>query len=304
MTENLFRCGSATMIGSLPHLDSSEAAALAVSSFPDLPAAPSLPQSAGGRDMIASALDRVGPDEAFNAFLAALDGHDGWVKIQVAGPITLAMELHRCGAEFVDALRDASNAASGELDSQIRAIKDVLPGARILATLDEPSIAIMTEQVSSVDRMRALDEISRVFAALDDDITTGLHCCAETDWSVLFETGPTVVFAPLNTGILDAPGALGAHLDRGGWVCWGVVPTSQPVGLTGDHIWKRLALSWCDLVQAGCDPIKLRTQALVSPECGLGLHGVGQVDGVIEVTNRVAERVHDQVVAVRFAMGA
>ena len=77
------------------------------------------------------------------------------------------------------------------------------------------------------------------------------------------------------------------------------VPTDRPVGTTVDRLWRQLSLLWCDLVGAGCDPARLRTQAIITPACGLASHGVTQAEAVMELTSRVAERLHDQAIGVR-----
>ncbi len=331
MVEDLFRCGTATAIGSLPAQDPLGAAADSFAQFPDLPTAPTMPSLSPREGMIQQGLNGLdgvqfdnsgaitldvarlhGSDlrhevaftETFSAFVAAASNTTGWIKLHLAGPATLAASLMSAGLAVEDAIRVGGSASLSVAEAQMSAIRGAAPNARILVALDEPSITSLGREVTSCQHMRALDEVSRVIATLKTSATTGLHCCAETDWKLLMDTGPTVLFAPLDAGILGAPGALAAHLDGGGWVCWGVVPTAQPVGSTGDHLWKRLASSWCELVRAGCDPVRLRTQALVSPECGLAGQGLSQAERIVALTHRVAERVHDQVVAVRFAMGA
>ena len=80
---------------------------------------------------------------------------------------------------------------------------------------------------------------------------------------------------PVDAGLVErAPATLGRFLERGGWVAWGAVPTDRPVGTDADRLWRELADLWCDLVRAGCDPVRLRRQALVTPACGLACHGV------------------------------
>ncbi len=331
MSEDLFRCGTATAIGSLPHLDPVAAAAYSFARFPDLPTVPSLPARGAHEGMIQQGLRGLGGvefaasgalsvevprlsageleqevmlTESFDAFVSAAQGHPGWIKLHVTGPATLALALMSAGLPFEQSIRAGGFACRSVAAAQLDALRVAAPDARFLVTLDEPSISLLACELTMTQHMGALDEVSRVIAELKHSATTGLHCCAEADWNLLIDTGPEVLFSPLETGILALPEPLSAHLDRGGWVCWGVVPTAQPVGSTGDHLWKRLASSWCDLVRAGCDPVRLRTQALVSPECGLGGQGESQADRIVELTHRVAERVHDQVVAVRFAMGA
>ena len=92
-------------------------------------------------------------------------------------------------------------------------------------------------------------------------------------------------------------GHLASFLDAGGWVAWGAVPTDRPVG-TADRYWTNLSALWCSLVGQGCDPVRLRTQALVTPACGLALHDVAQAEHVLLLTNELARRVHAQAVTV------
>jgi hypothetical protein len=57
-------------------------------------------------------------------------------------------------------------------------------------------------------------------------------------------------------------------------------------------------------VQLGGDPVRLRTQALITPACGLALHDEAQAAQVLRLTNEIAERVHGQAVATRLTIGA
>ena len=58
------------------------------------------------------------------------------------------------------------------------------------------------------------------------------------------------------------------------------------------------------MVRAGCDPVLLRTQSLITPACGLALHGETQAAHVLSLARNVAQRLHDQAVGVRLTAGA
>ena len=64
------------------------------------------------------------------------------------------------------------------------------------------------------------------------------------------------------------------------------------------------ALHAIQAVQAGCDAVALRTQALVTPACGLALHDEVQAERIAELVQCVADRVHGQAVATRLSLGA
>ena len=115
----------------------------------------------------------------------------------------------------------------------------------------------------------------------------------------------TVLSMPVDLAIAsDAAPVINAHLDRGGWVAWGVVPTHEPLGTDADRLWRRLNSVWSELAQHGCDAVLLRTNALVTPACGLAGHGVSQARLALQLAAQIAGRVTDQAHAVRLSAGA
>ena len=73
---------------------------------------------------------------------------------------------------------------------------------------------------------------------------------------------------------------------------------------TADRHWRALAAVWCELVRVGCDPVRLRTQAIITPECGLAPHTTEQAEQILALTQDLADRVLDQAVAHEFSLGA
>ena len=61
---------------------------------------------------------------------------------------------------------------------------------------------------------------------------------------------------------------------------------------------------WCALVQGGCDPVLLREQALITPACGLALHGEAQAELVLRLANQLARRLRTQTEGMRLTVGA
>jgi hypothetical protein len=151
----------------------------------------------------------------------------------------------------------------------------------------------------------AVDLASGALAAVEHHAITGLHCCGQADWRLLMQAGPQILSLPIDGGIELAAGATAAFLERGGWIAWGAVPTDRPVGESVDRLWRQLSLLWCTLVtEGGADAVRLRTQAMITPACGLWRHGIPQAEQVLGFTNRLAERLHDQAVGVRLQVGA
>jgi methionine synthase II (cobalamin-independent) len=239
------------------------------------------------------------------AFLAAAAGRREPVKFQLTGPITLGLALVEAGAPARLAFAVAAGAVRAEGAALVELARRRLPDAPLIVFLDEPGLVRADDQGLPIDAEAAVDVLSSALAAIENDVVTGVHCCGTTDWRLVTAAGPTVLSLPveLATASRCAP-VINAHLDRGGWVAWGVVPTHEPLGTDADRLWRRLSSVWAELAQAGCDPVQLRTQALVTPACGLAGHGVTQARLALQLASRVAARVTDQAHAVRLSAGA
>lgn len=330
-----FAPGVDTSIGSLPHVDVDAAVEFVLSRQSRLPAAPSLPQRSPLEGMVAQAawgipgvsfqpdgsfeldLSVMDPEApmldpslegepfvALRAFLAAVSNRTAPIKLQMTGPVTLGLALHAAGAEAEPAFEVAGAAVRARAASLVDLAQSVAPACDLVVMIDEPGFVGLLHPEFPLDREAAVDLTSGALAVLEQVATTGLHCCGPTDWKLALQTGPSILSVPLGQGVEEAGGSLGRFLDDGGWIAWGAVPTDEPIGSSPGRLWRQLAATWCELVQAGCDPIQLRTHAMVTPACGLANHGVSQAERVLGLTRQVAARLHDQAIGVRLAVGA
>lgn len=327
--------GVPTSVGSLPHTDAREAATFVLDTTPELPAAPQLPNRSPREWMLAqvgAAIDGVDvapdgslslargeaigvPDEAliddlaWGGLFAFLDvaserNHRGPVKVQVCGPVTLALALVDAGVRVDRALPVAREAVRSTMRAIVTAVSARLGEVPLVAVVDEPSLVALTVDGIPFSPVDTVDSVSTALAAAGPRAITGIHCCGTTDWRLLLQAGPDLVSFPAAPDLGPYAGALASFLDRGGLVAWGVIPTDGPIGDRDDFHWRHLTGVWCELTRAGCDPILLRTQALVTPACGLALHRPEQVPHVFDLVRHVAERVQDQAVATRLSVGA
>lgn len=325
------RPGAVTSIGSLPHRDADAAAAFSLRHHPHLPAAPQLPRRSPLEGMVAQAArgitgvavlgdgrlvvdpDGLDPDAPTQptfdsashagllAFLSEAAGRTTPVKLQLTGPITLALALVDAGAAAERAFPVAAAAVRAEASALLELLGRRLPDAPLVVFLDEPGLTAKLP----IDAESATDILSSALAVLEDHAVSGVHCCGPTEWRLASEAGAKVLSLPVDRdSVLANAAALNKHLDRDGWIAWGAVPTNEPLGTDADRLWRRLSGVWCDLVQAGCDPLQLRQQALVTPACGLAGHGPSQAARALKLATTVASRVTDQAAAARLSAGA
>jgi hypothetical protein len=333
MPEPDFPLGTVTGIGSLPHDDTATAVAFVLDRLPGLPAAPSLPSTDPRQGLLAEGLwgidgVTVGDDGGYTvdarldpatpvaderlegppwaatrAFLAAVAGRTEPIKLQLPGPITIGRALAGDGVEPERAYAVAGAAVSQRAQQLVRLARASVPEAPIVVFLDEPGLTGGMPFLA-VPVERVIDLVSGALAAIEADAITGIHCCGETDWRIPLQAGPQILSLPATTEIAPYTGALASFVERGGWLAWGAVPTDGPRSGTVGRLWRTVASRWCELVQAGCDPVRLRHHTLLTPECGLALHTVDQSGRIFDLVHQLADRLQDQLTSVRLSIGA
>jgi hypothetical protein len=331
--------GTPTGVGSLPYDDVADAARHELHLHRELPAAPQLPNRSRNEGMLAQlavgmdgvrladdgwtlAVDRRGPgtgdldaplhEDAFAGVLgflaeAAAIGHTGPVKVQLAGPITLGLALIRAGAKPSKAFAVAAATVGGRLRTLVSTVRAALPTSPVVTVVDEPGLTAYLHAGYPLGAEDTIDLLSGAMATATStapDVLAGVHCCGPTDWRLVLHAGPDLVSLPVDATAGDDGAGFSTFLDRGGFIAWGAVPTDRPLGDRDDSHWRRLNGLWGELARNGCDPVRLRTQALLTPSCGLALHRPEQVAPVYHLVRRVAERVQDQAIAARMSAGA
>jgi methionine synthase II (cobalamin-independent) len=322
----------ATAIGSLPHTDPHAAAQLVLRAHPRFPAAPQLPVRTPLEGVVAQwarALPEVTvaddgsitahdptntppvpafDSEAHAGLLAFLDvaARDGAspprVKVQIAGPLTLGLALKHCGIPTSHAFRRAGEAARAWATAVEELVEARLPDSALVLFLDEPALVAWRRHDAPIEHEAAVDVLSGALAA--PACATGVHVCGAGDVRLALEAGPQVLGVEVSDALVDDADVLARHLDADGWIAWGAVPTDRPVGESSEPLWRALVSVWCELTRRGCDPVRLRTQGVVTPACGLAGHGPTQAERALRLARELADRIHDQAIAARLTLGA
>lgn len=216
----------------------------------------------------------------------AFDGYTGDLKVQVAGPWTLAAELRVARGERVlvdpGAARDVAQSLAEGIRTHLSEVTRRVPGARLVLQLDEPSLpSVLAGQFatsSGFGRLRAVDP-QEVRSGLADVVAAGregaalvaVHCCApRTPLPLLRAAGADAI--ALDVALLgDAAWESVAASVEAGVALWaGVVATDlddtalaapNPTAAAVDPLMRR----WSDLAlpTAGLDDVVL------TPACGL-----------------------------------
>ena len=201
-------------------------------------------------------------------------------KGQVTGPFTWGTALtdqnRRC-AYYDEQLHDVIvKGAALKALWQIEHLK--VFGAPVMIWMDEPALLGFGSStfisISREDVLRDLNEVAGAIHAAG--ALTGVHCEANTDWSLLMEADLDILdFDAYDhmEAITLYPGELRAFLERGGSLGWGSVPTLNPEAAateTVESLLARLDAGVARLEAKGLARKLLMRRALITPSCGAG----------------------------------
>ena len=321
--------------GNLPHRQIGQAVDFAFDAY-DVPTAPALPKRSPAEAVIAQALSgipgvmlgqygalaidltKLDPEApvatdltgdgfaGIRAFLKRLEarGHQGPVKWQFAGPLSVGIALRRAGADPELAFRVALRAVRSHVTALAAEFAAAAPAAHQIVVFDEPFAGQLTRRDFPLAPGEASDALSAAMAAVEPVATVGVRGRADADIAQLVDAGPQVLAIPVTADLSGCAGYLERFLERGGWVVWGVVATDGPVADAPTRAWNRLSSRWCELVQRGCDLQALRSQALFSADGGLGMHSPTVAAQIARTVADTARLARGDAGAARFVLGA
>jgi methionine synthase II (cobalamin-independent) len=251
-------------------------------------------------DMEAFALPQENA-QGFYEMLEVLKKTTGeWAKGQVTGPISVGLTVtdqDLRASLYNEMLADVivKNCAMNAR-WQIRQLKEARPN--IIIFVDEPYMASFGSAFISLSREAVIQMLDEVFDAIHaEGALAGVHCCANTDWSVLLNTQVDILNLDAY-GYLDNlalyPQELSAFLARGGRTAWGSIPNQEDIwNATPAGIAERLLSGIMDLKKRAAakgfeiDGTHL-SESLLSPSCGLGSAEVDLAERVLEILKETA----------------
>jgi len=196
-----------------------------------------------------------------------------FIKVQLVGPFTLGMSLKDENGKpiiydtaYFDVIKKALRMKAEWL---IDTVRRHYPDKGVILFFDEPAMVSFGSafvSISSNDVTSLLNEMCD-----DLDALVGVHCCGNTDWPVLLDSGVGLInydaFSFMDT-LFYFRDNLSAFLSRGGRIAPGIVPstaeaiaTVRPGDLRG-HWLKYKAL----VAKAGTE----EESVIATTACGLG----------------------------------
>jgi len=196
------------------------------------------------------------------------------VKGQVTGPIswglTVTDDSHR-SIIYDDTLADAAaKMLRLKASWQEKALRQISP--RTIIFVDEPYMTSLGSAYVSLSREKVVRLLEEVLGGIKG--VKGVHCCGNTDWSVLLDTSADIVsFDAYNyaQSLGLYPSAIRKFLDRKGTIAWGIVPNTeeQLARETAASLKDRLEDAMALFTRKGIRIKQLIEQGLLTPSCGL-----------------------------------
>jgi len=303
-----------TAIGSMPHTNSGEACSIIMKCLPDIPGWPQLPQRSPKENMIIqfsegfpgvvidgdkihiepsadfeSELERIHIDceqdnareygisaeyaAGLHAFLSKAKGSK-IVKGQVTGPITWGLRVTSqdgLGILYEDTLAEtAAKFLRLKASWQENVLREISPNTIIF--VDEPYLVSLGSVFTPIPEEKVPALLEEVLRGIKG--TKGLHCCGNTNWSVLLDTKIDI----LSFDAYNYASSLSTHSDKvksflegGGSIAWGIVPNEEEAlakeSLSG--LRDRLEEAMAPFTREGIKFRQLIAQGLITPSCGL-----------------------------------
>jgi len=331
-----------TAIGSMPHSNSGEACSIIMKCLPDIPAWPQLPQRSPKENMIIqfsegfpgvvidgdkihiepsvdfeSELEQIhidceqdnaraygiSPEYAagLHAFLSKATGSK-IVKGQVTGPVTWGLRVTRqdgLGILYDDTLAEtAAKFLRLKASWQENILREISPNTIIF--VDEPYLVSLGSVFTPIPEEKVPALLEEVIKGIKG--VKGLHCCGNTNWSVLLDTKIDI----LSFDAYNYASSLSTHSDKvksflegGGSIAWGIVPNEEEAlakeSLSG--LRDRLEEAMAPFTRDGVKFRQLIAQGLITPSCGLESLSPEAASQALELTAKLSRDLRSRYVA-------
>jgi methionine synthase II (cobalamin-independent) len=225
-----------------------------------------------------------------------------FIKLQVTGPFTFAAGLNN--ESGVSLLHDKvmmqviSTALKMKASWQVNKFKEF--GKKMILFIDEPYLGCFGSAYTPINRETVASGLLEFTEGLrSKDVLMGIHCCGNTDWSIFTEAkGIDVInfdaFDFQDKFVLYAD-SIRSFLERGGIICWGIVPTQN---FTGEEdislLIRKMREGVGALAKKGIDEKMLKDRLIISPACGLGTFAIRKAEGVFKLLSETSKFIREE----------
>jgi len=223
------------------------------------------------------------------------------VKGQVTGPVTWGMTVNDDSQRAIiydemvgDAVAKFLRLKAAWMEKELRAISK-----NTIIFFDEPYMSAFGSVGVQLSTKQVQELLEEVFSGVSG--LTGVHCCGNTDWSVLLNTSVDIInFDAYNfaESLSLYPKDVNKFLARNGAIAWGIIPSDE------DSLGKESAASLKDRLEEAMAPFtrngvrfeQLIRQGLITPSCGLAGVSEDAAERALELLTELSAKMRSRYV--------
>lgn len=212
-----------------------------------------------------------------------------FVKGHITGPISYALtvttETKKALIHDKDLFEILTKVLCMKARWQIKKLKKLFPS--VIIFIDEPYLVSIGSSFVNINIEEAFAKLDELIAAIKSEgALAGLHCCGNTDWSMLLKRDLDILnFDSYNyiKEFLLYGADIKAFLAKGATIAWGIVPSSDAVDKeNGKSIAEKLRGEFKMLADKGIPADNI--SSIITPSCGLGSLDEDRARKILEVT--------------------
>ncbi len=225
-------------------------------------------------------------------------GERPYIKGCVTGPITFGLTVtdpDRKPSLYYPELFDAmTKTIAMKARWQVKQLDPFCD--KVIIFIDEPYLASVGSALISLKVDEVIEKLNEVITSIHQEgAVAGIHCCANTDWSILMRTDVDIIsFDAFGyaKNLLLYTDRLRDYFDRGGSLAWGITPSTDDIDrVDSSSLWEILMASWEKLEEAGFTRRELIERSLITPSCGMGTVTRAQCERILMINFEISEKV-------------
>ncbi len=221
-----------------------------------------------------------------------------YIKGHTTGPVTFAASIKDEEGKAIlgnpDLLEAFTKGLAIKALWQVKELEKT--GKKTIIFIDEPYLSGFGSAFSPIERHEVIGLLKEVVDYVKEkaDTLVGIHCCGNTDWSMIVDSGPDIInfdaFSFLDYFLLY-PGDISRFVKNGGTIAWGIVPTGDSAGQGDlDELYSRLNKGLEGLYNLGLDKDLVHAASILTPACGMGTMKEEDSDEVLDLLSGLYKR--------------
>ncbi|MBI4689383.1 MAG: hypothetical protein HY754_03815 [Nitrospirae bacterium] len=234
----------------------------------------------------------------FHTFLRKINHRLDFIKGHVTGPLTFTLGLKDTDGRLVYFDEELREISLMLLKAKVRWQIDILKqyADNVIIFIDEPILSALGSTaylgVNTDEAMRLIRETSDTVKKSGG--LSGIHCCGNADWPAVLKTGVNILNFDAY-GYFDTlamyHGDISEFLENGGYLAWGIVPTTDAVrDETSDSIKNHFDIK-VDMLSRSIPSDLILSRTILSPSCGTGSRNIEEALKIFQLLIKLKESV-------------